>query len=555
MGKQARRKKERRLEEATTGDLRPEFQGVLSGGEGKKLSQAPIKSLRDIFSFFKVNFHFVVIVMILGIIGYANGLNGQFLSADDISGIANNSGLRDFAGTAKSLSLTQIYASAVINVFGPNPAVFHIVALLLHLVNTLLVVLLAYLLFGKKVAFYASLIFCLLPSGSEAVFWISGMGYLFQATISLLCLNAFFIYRATRSARFLYASLALYIFGLVFLQTPWLFTVPLIIMALDLFSDKTKSPVQSAFARWKVYVPYLMSTGFYWLVFMSGRFVARITALVTDYYVDPYKQTGLIFRLPYTIYKTAELYLVPLRLSFFHEEALTQQVYFMMVAVTIVVFGLTLWLLWRKSLYGVLMLVVMLSIAPTFSPAQVAWFIAERYLYLGGAFFAMMLGLLLVKVDKSVKTRNLAIYLLVGLLTLYTLRLITRANVFKSSKALWTATQKLAPTSYRIYNNLGDVYSNEQDWPRAIENFKKSIELAPDYADAIHNLGYTYMLMGDYENAKKYLTEAYEKNNRLWQALEKLGHIELAQGNTEKAKEHFARVRQANPTIQGLPDI
>ena len=555
MGKQARRKKERRLEETTADGLHTEFQGVLSQGEGKKLPQTPIKSLKDVFGFFKVNLHLVVILIILGIIGYADGLNGQFLSADDIPAIVNNPKLLDFVGVLKTLNLASIYISAVVNIFGTIPVVFHVVALILHLVNTLLVMLLAYLLFGKKVAFYASLVFCLLPSGSEAVFWIAGMGYLFQALMSLVSLNLFFLYRATNKKRFFFASLASYIFGLIFFQTPWLFTIPLIIVALDLFSDKAKSPIRSVFARWKTYLPYLLSTGLYWLIFMSGRFTARVTALVTDYYVDPYKQTALIFRLPYTIYKTVELYLVPLRLSFFHEEALSQPVYYLMVAVTLLVFGLMLWLLWKKSRIGALMLAILFSLAPTFSSVQVAWFIAERYLYLGGAFFAMILGLVLVQVDKKVKIQNLAMYLLVGLLTLYTARLVTRANVFKSSKTLWTATQKLAPTSYRVYNNLGDVYSNEQDWSKAIENFKKSVELAPDYADAIHNLGYTYMLMGDYDNAKKYLSESYEKNGRLWQALEKLGHIELAQGNKDKAKEYFDKVRQANPQVQGLPNI
>lgn len=535
MGKKARRKKERRLEETTTDGSRQEFQGVLSQEHERNHSRVPIQSLRDVFDFFRLNIYFIVIIIILGIIGYANGLNGQFLSADDIPAIVNNPKLLDFVGVLRTLNLASIYTSAVVNIFGANALVFHTVALILHLVNTLLVMLLAYLLFGKKVAFYASLVFCLLPSGSEAVFWIAGMGYLFQALISLICLNIFFVYRATEKTRFFWTSLATYIFALIFFQTPWLFTIPLVIVALDVFSDKAVLPIRLIIARWKIYLPYLVSTGFYWLVFMSGRFNARVTDLITDYYVDPYKQTGLIFRLPYTIYKTVELYLVPLRLSFFHEEALTQPVYYFMVSVTILVFGLMLWLLWKKSRYGVLMLAIMCSLAPTFSPVQVAWFIAERYLYLGGAFFAMILGLMLVQVDKKVRIKNVAIYLLLGLLTLYTARLITRANVFKSSKTLWTATQKLAPTSYRVYNNLGDVYSNEQNWPKAIENFKKSVQLAPDYADAIHNLGYTYMLMGDYDNAKKYLTESYEKNNRLWQALEKLESIERFQGNKDKA--------------------
>jgi tetratricopeptide (TPR) repeat protein len=126
-------------------------------------------------------------------------------------------------------------------------------------------------------------------------------------------------------------------------------------------------------------------------------------------------------------------------------------------------------------------------------------------------------------------------------------RLFTRADDFKSSKSLWIATQKTAPVSSRIYNNLGDVYSKEQNWDLAVANFKMSVALAPDYADAIHNLGYTYMLMGDYENAKKYLLESYQKNGRLWQALEKLGRIELKEGNREKAAGYFEGAHKINP--------
>ncbi|MBU1970525.1 tetratricopeptide repeat protein [Patescibacteria group bacterium] len=409
--------------------------------------------------------------------------------------------------------------------------------------------LLAYLLYGKRVALYASLIFCLLPSGSEAVFWISGASYVFQAFFSLLVINLYFLFRTTGERHFFLASAVVYLAALIFVQTPWLFTVPFMIVALDIFQGQRVNYLASL-KHWKSYgIYYIFAVG-YWLLVMSGRFATRVTGLVTDYYYDPSQSTSLIFRLPYSVYKAVELYLLPVRLSFFHEEALTRSVYNFMIGVTVAIFLLLIYLVYKKSRYAGLMLAILASILPVLSPVQVAWFAAERYLYLGGAFLAMILSLLIIKIDYRQRIKNLAGYLTIFLLVLYSMRLITRAADFKSSKALWTATQRTAPTSYRVYNNLGDVYTKEQNWDLALASFGRAIELAPDYADAIHNLGYTYLLMGDLENAKKYLLESYEKDGQLYQALEKLGQIELAQGNVDKAKEYFTEVSRINPDFK-----
>lgn len=561
MGKQAKRKKERRLLNEASASVYPkEFEGIMSARYSRNHDNSYIKTNTFFLNFFRTNIHVVILIIVVGLIGYANGLDGQFLSADDIPGIVLNESLKDFIFSLKTLNLIQIYASAIINIFGPNAVVFHILSLSLHIINTLLVMLLTYLLFGRRISFYSSIIFCLLPSGSEAVFWISGVGYLFNALFSLACVNLFFIYRTTKKFLFLFLSIFVYVLALIVLQNPWILTIPMIIVALDIFTPKDKVSYNVNFVnlflkRYGAYLIYFALAAVYWFVFVSGKFQARVSSLVTDYYFDPAKSTPLVLRLPYTIYKATELYLVPLRLSFFHEETLTKEVYYFMVVTTFVVFGLIIWLLRKKSNLGGLLLAILFSISPTFSPVQIAWFIAERYLYLGGAFFSMILGLSFNYLNEKTSVKNLTTFIFITLLTFYALRLITRANDFKSSKTLWLATQKTAPNSYRVYNNLGDVYSNEGDWPKAIESFKKSIELAPDYADAIHNLGYTYMLIGDYENAEKYLKESYEKNSRLWQALEKLGQIELLRGNKEKAKEYFDKAKEVNPQIKGFPDV
>ncbi|PIS22756.1 hypothetical protein COT50_00280 [candidate division WWE3 bacterium CG08_land_8_20_14_0_20_41_10] len=517
--------------------------------EVKPPQQVALKSLKDIINFYRLNWTILLLIAVVTTITYANGLGGQFLSADDIPGIVQNPKIRQFGEVVTTLNIVSIYTSVVFIIFNGSPVAFHMGTLVFHILNTYLVLLLAYQLFGKRVALYACLIFCLLPSGSEAVFWIAGMGYVFQAFFSLLCINLYLLFRSTKNWRFLVASTLIYAFALIFLQTPWMLTVPFIIVALDLFVAYPlpcrPNPVSELKAR-GYYLVYFFSAGAFWAILMKGAFAHRATALVTDYYFNPAESTALLKRAPYTIYKAVELYIFPWRLSFFHEEALTPTVYALMVAATITIISIIAYLLFKKSKYGGLLLVILASILPTLSPVQVAWFMAERYLYLGGAFFAMLVSLLLIKVDHRYSLKNLANYILAVLLIFYSVRLVTRAGDFRTSKTLWLATQKTAPTSYRVYNNLGDVYSSEQDWDMAVASFKESIALAPNYADAIHNLGFTYMLMGDYENAKKYLLESYQKNGRLYQALEKLGQIELKQGNTEKAQEYFEEVRRVN---------
>lgn len=507
-----------------------------------------LKSLKDVLYFFRVNVPVLALISVISLIAYINGLGGQFLSADDLSGIINNPLIKNFSQTFGTFHILSIFYSSLLNLFGPNPVVFHLAVLLIHIFNSFLVFLLVYLLAGKRASLYASLLYAVLPTGSEAVFWISGAGYIFLALFSFLCLNLFFIYRITGNRKFLFLFAGLYILSLFVLRTPWMLTLPFITFSLDVFySGGTKVLVKKS---WKIYLALLLGTFGYGALFMLGSYKSRMSALTTDYYFNSSESASLLKRLPYTLYKAVELYIFPIRLSFFQEEVLSSGVYAFMVFVSVLLLGLVVYLFVKKNKSGALILAILASILPLFSPVQVAWFIAERYLYLGGAFFCVLLVSLLFKLESLLRVKNLAPVSLVFLISLYLVRDVTRAADFRSDKALWLATQKTAPLSYRIYNNLGDVYSKEENWTAAISSFQTSIKIKPDYADAIHNLGYTYMVMGDYENAKKYLLESYRKNPRLYQALEKLGKIEYAQGNKEKAKEYFNKVREIYPAFE-----
>ncbi len=67
----------------------------------------------------------------------------------------------------------------------------------------------------------------------------------------------------------------------------------------------------------------------------------------------------------------------------------------------------------------------------------------------------------------------------------------------------------LHPNEERAHFNLGGYYFGQQDYAKAIEEYKKATELNPNYSTAFNILGYAYRQQGDYANAeqafKKYI--------------------------------------------------
>ena len=106
---------------------------------------------------------------------------------------------------------------------------------------------------------------------------------------------------------------------------------------------------------------------------------------------------------------------------------------------------------------------------------------------------------------------------------------------------------------------MGDVLANEGDLEGALENFKISVALKPDYADAVHNIGHIYMVQKKYDLAKKYLEKSLEMNPRLFPSAYKLGIIYAEEGNYENSKKYFEQCLEYNPTdiycAEGLQKI
>jgi tetratricopeptide (TPR) repeat protein len=78
----------------------------------------------------------------------------------------------------------------------------------------------------------------------------------------------------------------------------------------------------------------------------------------------------------------------------------------------------------------------------------------------------------------------------------------TSGNAVKQKECLEKAVQEY-PADERAHLALGNYYFGQQRYRDAIDQYKRSIDLAPDYAGAYNILGYAYRQVEDYPEAEK----------------------------------------------------
>ena len=72
---------------------------------------------------------------------------------------------------------------------------------------------------------------------------------------------------------------------------------------------------------------------------------------------------------------------------------------------------------------------------------------------------------------------------------------------------------KLNPYSSMIYNNLGTIYTEMNDFKKAIPYYEKAMELTPDYDIVKKNLAYNYYRVGNYKGTVKTLEKVEIAND------------------------------------------
>ena len=103
-------------------------------------------------------------------------------------------------------------------------------------------------------------------------------------------------------------------------------------------------------------------------------------------------------------------------------------------------------------------------------------------------------------------------------------------------------------TSYRI----GEAFYNLSDLQRAINYYKKAVDLAPYVLDFKNKYGSALAAKGLLPNAEKEFNEILKENPKHVSALTNLGYIKLTQGKIKEAEQLYFKALSLDPDYEAL---
>ncbi len=465
-------------------------------------------------------------IVVLVLIVFASGLGNRFVS-DDIPTILENQDIGSWTYIEKVFP-TITFASLLSlehKFFGINPTGYHVAGILMHLINVLLVYKILKRISSESTALVASAVFGLHPLAVEAVTWTSGNIYVLYALFSLLSIDAYISFLEKRKQEYAYLTLIYAL--LAFLTSEKALILPLLLIATrKIFDVRVKEKL--------LWIGIILIWG--GMVVMN---VQRVPQRIADFSQDvtdtETTETQLIklAQVPVSISEYAKLAIFPRALTLYHSDlsmTWTELGIRTSLGIGIGILGFVLWL--KDKLTGWAIMWTLITLLPTIVPLDIAWIVAERYIYLGLVGIGTLAGILWYKVANKDVSKILAVLIFAGLC----LRTSARVHDWRNEDTLWLSARKFSKRSAQNHNNLGDLYARHGNYEQAIQEFGKAIELKPSYAEAYYNLGNTYLKVGDVQDAKETFETVLKLSPSLWQTYVKLAQIYEVEGDLEKAE-------------------
>jgi protein O-mannosyl-transferase len=299
-------------------------------------------------------------------------------------------------------------------------------------------------------------------------------------------------------------------------------------------------------ATWNVVVLLLLSTGFY-----GGS---------TGFAVQKFTSWSYLLTQPGVIVHYIWLALWPSALCFDYNWPPPKSLSDVVLPAIVVVglLGLTAWALVKWPAWGFLGAWFFVILAPTssFVPIRDAAFDHRMYLSLAALAVGLAIGGWLVGqwlVDHgtiSLGTSQLAGGLLATVVSVALgIATFQRNADYQSELSIWQDTVAKSPRNERAYNSLGLAMAECGRLDDAIAQYRKSLEIKPDYAEADNNLGMALSDSGRRDEAIVYYLKALDVNPNLATAHNNLGNALAAGGKPDEALAHFQKAVEIAPNF------
>lgn len=456
-------------------------------------------------------------ILLLTAIAYYPAIYGGFVW-DDGSYIQRNHLVKDISlktlkTTFTRFSVSNYHPFTILSYaweylfFGLNPLPYHVVNIVLHLVNCVFVFLfLFWLTRSIPVAFITGLLFGIHPLHVESVAWISGRKDVLYTLFFMGGLLSYLSYVRQRQARFYVYTFVLCLMSLMAKSMAMSF--PLVLFLVDYYEGRRgiKRLIGEK-------VPFFaLSFVFGILALMSQHSAMQVKTAYSFLRGAFIASHGLLF---YIVRMFAPVDLMPLYHYPYNYSGFLP-VEYMLAPVVVVILAVLVYLSTRYTkavLWGTAFYLTTVFPAIQLIPVGHAR-AADRYTYvpLIGIFF--IVGVFLVWLWKKLPVKKAILKapaLCIGGLAVISLVCLTSAQtgVWKSNRTLWEYIIRKNPYSYIAYNNLGGEY-HRTDTEKALYYYKMAAQVKPDYPDPFINICNVYLLRGEKVTAVQYCLKGLE---------------------------------------------
>lgn len=515
----------------------------------------------------------VLTLVILTLAAYWPVYTFSFLNFDDITYITQNPHVQGgitwesfkWAFTTQSVTnelpmwhpVTWLSLMLDHSLFGLDPAGYHIENVILHIINSLLVLLVLFKMTGRLLpCAAAALIFAVHPLHVESVAWVTERKDVLSTLLGLLSVYTFLLYLDKRKIPVYVASIVL--FALSLLAKPMLVTLPFVLLLFDIWPLKRfnmKSIRPLVFEKIPFFVTSFVFSVAAYLSQGSTMATTVVSVTLDERIANSLLNIALFFRKFFMPYDLSVLYPVPFPVNPFHVFIATV----VLAAVTAAV------LLLRKN--HPYLLVGWLFYAGTIFP--VAGIVqmghqscADRYTYIP------MLGLIIMvcwgiysllnnlrgRKILTARGRDIAFVLIFTVAAIVSgISANLYARHWENSETLMRHALEVNPDNPMAHWYLGRHYLAIGEIDRAIESTKETLRINPDLT-LYGYLGMQLFNRQKYEEALKHFNEGYRRTPNDPVIVNGIGLVYLNTGKPGEALKYFKQALQLSPNDRQIKD-
>ncbi|NLD82107.1 MAG: tetratricopeptide repeat protein [Smithella sp.] len=524
---------------------------------------------------------------------YENAYIQSGLNFDSIK-LAFSSDLAKYSGHWHPLTWLSLMLDH--SLFGLNPAGYHLVNLLFHVLNTVLLFLVLRRMTKATwpCAFVAAL-FAIHPLHVESVAWVVERKDVLSTFFWMLTMGAYSYYVEQKTVQ-RYAFVVLF-FILGLMSKPMLVTLPFVLLLLDFwplqrFSEAIPAPripaaeikpevsgkkkksgkkdaekaavavkvsevTKPAVAefKWSLIYPLLLEKVPLFVLAVLSSIVTYIaahssgTAASLDV-LTPSVRIGNAL-VSYVVYIGKMI--VPVNLAVFYPHP-GNVVLWQVLGAAIFLIAATSVVIWKAKKLPYLATGwcwYLGTLLPVIGIVQVGiQAMADRYTYVSLIGLFIMAAWGIPELLKNWKHRR-EILAVVSALSILVFSIITwnQTGYWKNSITLFDHVLNVTRNNWLINNNRGLAYKNLGDYPQAIKDFDEAIRIKPEYAEAYYNRGLAHKALGNAGQAIADYSRAIRLKPNMAEAYNNRGNAYGESGDCNLALMDFKAALEINPSF------